>query len=302
LKPPTAGAAARVWTLLDVLGPATKFLEDAGVENARFDAELLLGHILKLSRLDLYLQYERALSEEERGAFRGLLRERAKRIPLQLLLGETEFYSLPFKMRPGVFIPRPETELLVEHALARLATDYPRSGDERQCGPRVLELGVGSGVIAVSLAKRRGDLRIWASDGSSDALALSRANAERHGVADRITFEATQGLPRGDGEPAQLIVSNPPYIAESEREGLQPEVAEHDPPAALFAGKDGLDVYRSIGASAGSRLSLGGSLMLEIGADQGKAVTALLESAGLSAIEVIQDYAGHDRIVSARRD
>ena len=300
MNPSETGAADKVWTLLEVLGPATKFLADAGVENARFDAELLLGHVLELTRLELYLQYERALAESERGAFRKLLRERARRVPLQQLLGETEFYSLPFTMRPGVFIPRPETELLVEHALARLAADCPRAEGDAAAGPRLLELGSGSGVISVSLAKGRGDLRLWASDLSAEALALSRENAARNGVAGRIEFEEREGLPAGDGEPVQMIVSNPPYIAIGELDDLQPEVAEHDPHTALFAGEDGLDVYRVLAATAPARLAPGGSLLLEIGATQAAAVSDLLTGAGLGEIEVIKDYAGHDRIVAAR--
>ncbi len=298
---PTAGAtgaAGRVWTLLDVLGPATKFLEDAGVENARFDAELMLADVLDLTRLDLYLQYERVLSDEERGSFRAMLRKRGKRIPLQLILGETEFYSLPFKLRAGVFIPRPETELLVEHALSLLAVDCPPSDGKTY---RVLELGAGSGVISVSLAKNRDDLEIWASDMSPEALALSRENAELNGVVERIEFEERSGLPVGDGELVQLIISNPPYIEIGELDSLQPEVALHDPHTALFAGEDGLDAYRLIALAAPERLLPGGRLLLEIGAGQASAIGPILAEAGFREIEVLQDYAGHDRIVSAQR-
>jgi release factor glutamine methyltransferase len=298
-EPP--GTGARAWTLLAVLEPATAYLAAAGIESARFEAELILGHVLGLSRLDLYLQYERRLEEAERARFRALLKQRRARIPLQLILGETEFFSLPFAVAPGVFIPRPETELLVERVLARLAERWPVAGDlappagERAL--RALELGAGSGVVAVSLAASRPDLRVWASDVSEAALALGRRNAERNGVAERVHFEACDGLPAADGGPVQLVVSNPPYVRLDERGSLPPEVAEHDPAEALFGGEDGLDFYRRLAQEAPPRLASGGLLAVEIGAGQGGAVRAIFAAAGLVELEQFADYAGHDRIV-----
>jgi len=303
VKPPEAGVGAQpVWTLLAVLGPAADYLEAVGIENARYEAELLLAHVFDLSRLDLYLQYERALSSAERDEFRELLSRRRQRVPLQQLLKEVEFLSLPFTMEEGVFIPRPETELLVEHVLGRLESDWPAGGERLGDHPlRALELGAGSGVIAVSLAVKRGDLTVWTSDVSPAALALTERNAARHEVQRRVAVEECDGLPAGNGGPVHLVVSNPPYVRPDEAESLPPEVAEHDPPAALFGGDDGLDFYRQLAAEAPARLAPGGLLAVEIGADQGEAVREIFAAAGLEGVEVLQDYAGRDRIVLASR-
>jgi release factor glutamine methyltransferase len=293
--------------LLEVLAPAAEFLSVAGVENARFEVELILAHVLELSRLDLYLQYERILSDQERARFRALLKRRRGRVPLQHVLGETEFFSLPFVMAPGVFIPRPETEVLVERTLQALNERWPAGiGDPMPaaegCGIlRALELGVGSGVIAVSLAKQREDLRVWASDISTAALALSQKNAEENGVSHRVFLEECAGLPAGDGEPAQLVISNPPYVRPDERDDLPPEVAEHDPPEALFGGDDGLAFYHRLAARAPARLCPGGLLAVEIAADQGEAVRGIFTEAGFTEIELFADYAGRDRVLLAIR-
>lgn len=313
----------RAWTLLEVIGPAADYLGAAGVPDARLNAERLLAHVLGMSRLELYLQYERPLDEAERGAYRALLKRRHAREPLQHILGETEFWSLPFALRPGVFIPRPETEVLVERVLDRLAeawppADAPEAADEdgSDAAPgakaaaagdadapvlRALELGAGAGVVAVALAHERPDLRVWASDVSAEALALAAENAARNGVADRIVCKEADGLPAGDGDPVHLVVSNPPYVHPDERPGLAPEVADHDPPAALFGGEDGLAFYRRLAADAPARLIAGGLLAVEIGAAQGEAVKGIFAAAGLSGVEVHPDYAGRDRVVIATR-
>ena len=299
---PAQDPSEPVWTLLDVLGPAADYLDDAGVENARYDAECLLGSVLGLSRLDLYLQYERPLSEEERGRFRTLLRRRRAREPLQFILGEVEFLGLAFAVRPGVFIPRPETELLAERVLARMDAEFPQGGGKLGVHPlRALELGVGSGVIAVALAAKRGDLQIWGSDISAEALALAALNAERHGVEARIDLQHREGLPAGNGADVQLIVSNPPYVRPDEAPLLAPEVSEHDPPAALFGGDDGLDFYRLLAAEAPARLAPEGLLAVEIGAEQGEPVRAIFAEAGLVDVTVEQDYSRRDRFVFARK-
>ncbi len=293
---PGGGSREPVWTLLEVLGPAADYLAAAGVDNARFDAECLLGKVLGMSRLDLYLQYERELSSEDRAGFRDLLRRRREREPLQLILGDIEFLGLSFTVRSGVFIPRPETEFFAEQVLARLNAEFP-AGDHA-C--RALELGVGSGVIAVSLAAARSDLQIWTSDVSADAMALAAENAERHDVSSRVDFQNCAGLPADNGGPVQLIVSNPPYVRLAEAESLMPEVTDHDPPAALFGGEDGLDCYRLLAAEAPRRLAAGGILAVEIGADQGVAVRDLFIAAGFGEVELLQDYARRDRVVIAR--
>ncbi|MCP4547649.1 MAG: peptide chain release factor N(5)-glutamine methyltransferase [bacterium] len=291
-----------MWSILDVLEPASKYLEAAGVENARFDAELVLADVLKISRLDLYLQYERLLTDKERGVFRTMLKQRQQRIPLQHILGNTEFFSLPFMVRPGVFIPRQETELLVERTLESLESHFTSGGEALNGGPlRAVEMGVGSGVISVSLAHNRTDMTIWASDISAEALALTAENARLNQVEMRIALEEQEGLPAGNGSPLHLIVSNPPYIRLDEADSLQPEVRDHDPEAALFGGEDGLDAYRYLAAAGPSRLHDGGIMAVEIGADQGEAVTDILRAGGFGEIALHRDYAGRDRIVIARK-
>ena len=201
-----------------------------------------------------------------------------------------------------MFIPRPETEFFAEQVLSRLDAEFPQGGDRLGQHPlRALELGVGSGVIAVSLAAKRSDLQIWASDVSTEALALAAENAERHGVSPRVDFQERQGLPEGNGGPVHLIVSNPPYVRPDEADSLEPEVARHDPAAALYGGEDGLDFYRLLAAEAPGRLATGGLLAVEIGAEQGPAVRELFAGVGLTGIEILRDYAKRDRVVIARR-
>ncbi|MDP6668803.1 MAG: peptide chain release factor N(5)-glutamine methyltransferase [Candidatus Krumholzibacteria bacterium] len=269
---------------------ATEYLKAAGVESPRLQAELLLAHLLGSSRIDLYLRFEEDLSPGILDSYRQFLRRRRDREPLQLILGETEFFSRPFFMEPGVFIPRPETEILCEEVLKRL----PK-------GPRsVLEMGSGSGVISVTLAAEREDLEIWASDLSQEALQVSRKNAERHGLLERIHFEECRGLPAGEGEAVDLIVSNPPYIRLEESETLEPEVIDYEPRDALFGGEDGLEAYRYLADVAPDRLKQGGILAVEIGADQGEEVLNIFRSSLSGSAELLPDYAGRDRIVIIR--
>ncbi len=280
-------SAKAEWAVMEVIPPSADFLAAAGVDSPRLDAELLLAHLLGCSRLDLYLKFDRPLSDEERAAYRGMLKRRRDREPLQLIVGDTEFYGHRLKMRPGVFIPRQETEVLVEKVLGLLPE-----------GPvRALELGTGSGAISIALAKQREDLSITASDVSEEALALAAENAELNGVSHRVNFVGVEGLPEGEG--VDLVVSNPPYVCLDEEAILPPEVADHDPRAALFAGENGLDSYRMIAEQAPSRLRPRGLIALEIGETQGEAVSALLAEAGFEGVEVHPDLTGRDRVVTA---
>ncbi len=273
------------WAVMEVIPPSAEFLAAAGVDSPRLSAELLLAHLLGCSRLDLYLRFDHPLGETQRADFRAMLKRRQSREPLQLILGETEFYGLPLKMRPGVFIPRQETEVLVEKTLAALPA-----------GPiRALEMGTGSGAIAIALAKERDDLTLTASDVSSVALGLAAENAERNGVGERLGFVEASGLP--ESGKVDLVISNPPYVHLGEAEDLPPEVVDHDPHAALFAGEDGLDAYRLLAAEAPKRLCPGGLLALEIGDTQGEAVCDLLGPAGFVDVVCHPDLTGRDRVV-----
>lgn len=281
-------------TALELTRKAAAHMKERGIENARLEAELMLGSILELNRLQLYMQFDRPIDGVQLEQFRSMVRRRLKREPLQYIMGEAQFRTLQLRVDPRVLIPRPETELLVEQVL-----DFLRA--EQRGGP-VLDLGTGSGAIAIAIAVEGGLDQVVASDLSSDALALARENAERAGVGGRIEFrQGSLWQVIRPGEHFDVVVSNPPYIAEPERMALQPEVRDWEPAQALFSGADGLDAVREIIAGAAARLTPGGLLAIEIGADQGEAVLELLErSPGLVESRIEKDLAGRDRMALAR--
>ncbi len=275
-----------------------EYLEAKGVDRARLEGEHLLAHALDLKRLDLYLQYDRPLTPEELDGFRPLVKRRARREPLQYIVGSQPFRELDLLVDGRVLIPRPETEVLVEEVLA-WARKRATEGGELD----VLDLGTGTGAIALSLAVEGSFRRVVATDRSAAALevaALNRAAAEldeRVDLREGVDFE-----PLTEDEQFDVVVSNPPYVAEGERPGLEPEVLEWEPEDALFAGPDGLDVIRRIVAGAPARLRDGGLLALEIGAGQAGAVEGLLDGAeGWDSVTVRADLAGRERVVLAER-
>jgi release factor glutamine methyltransferase len=279
--------------VLDVARKAAGVFAERGFEQARLDSELLLAGVLGLKRLDLYLQHDRPLSEEELDRYRTAVRRRMKHEPVQYILGTAAFRHLELHIDARVLIPRPETELLVGAVLA-----WSKATGR---GGAALDIGTGSGAIALSLAAEGGYERVLASDVSHDALDVAKGNAARLGLADRIEFRCGSlfDVVR-DGEQFDVIVSNPPYVAEAERASLPPEVVSHEPAQALFAGVDGLAVIAAIIEGAAQRLEAGGLLALEIGARQGPAVLALLEQTGSYVpARVEQDLAGRDRMALA---
>jgi len=277
-------------TILELIRKTTSFFEKAGVPDPRLDVELLLAHALGLKRMDLYLQFERALSESELDWLRPMVKRRATREPLQHILGKVEFYGLEIRCTAQALIPRPETELLVQRAVELLAA---RSS--------VLDLGTGGGAIALAVAHACSSVTCVATDISENALALARANAEQTGLQKRVEYR--QGdlfQPIAPGEIFDLIASNPPYIPSGEISTLQAEV-RHDPSLALDGGADGLAVIRKLIAGAAVFLKKEGWLALEIGRDQASAVREALEKSGWSSIGFVNDLQGIPRIVSARR-
>lgn len=277
------------WTVLRILQWTAEHFQRKGIESGRRDAELLLGRVLGLDRVGLYLQFDRPLDEDERSRFRQLLERRAAREPLQYILGKTEFWSREFAVSPAVLIPRADTEVLVEEALAR-------RGEARTA----LDIGTGSGVIAVALALEVSALAVTAIDLSAAALEVAAQNAASHGVKERIRFrEESLAEVRGTFD---LVVSNPPYIAEAELAALMPEVRDHEPRLALAAGVDGLDAYRLLAARAAELLAPGGWLLVEVGLGQAQAVAELWRGAGLNQIFCRDDYAGIPRVVGGRRE
>lgn len=289
---------ADIQTVRSLLQVTAGYFDGKGVESARLNAERLLADVLGLSRIELFMQHDRPVLGPELDRYRDLVRRRAGGEPLQTILGETEFYSRSFKVEPGVFIPRPETERLVEIAASLLAP-----GDRNLLQPVAVEIGTGTGVIAVSLALELPRLMVWATDLNPAAVDLAKRNAHRHGVEGRV--EVLRGS-RFDPLPAHLkggvdlLVSNPPYIASAEIAGLAREVADHDPRLALDGGADGLDFYRALAHGLAGWLRPGGLVALEIGAEQGLAVPAIFAASGVMDLVVHKDYAGRDRIVTGR--
>jgi release factor glutamine methyltransferase len=273
-----------------------KRLAAMGIVSARLDAEVLMGYVLGLTREQLLAAVDFPLSEVQFRQYRKLLCRRLEREPIAYVTGRQEFWSLEFRVLPDVLIPRPETERLVETALA-LARELP------QLHPlQVLDIGTGSGAIAVSLAKELPSAVIWATDISPAALEIARSNAACNGVAARVRLfhgDLFDAIGEFTGRFA-LIVSNPPYIPSAEIDALEPEVNRWEPRGALDGGADGLDFYRRIVRQAGDYLAPNGAVVVEVGADMGKEVSGLFTAGGYTDIAVVQDYAGRDRVVVAR--
>ncbi|MFN2371359.1 MAG: peptide chain release factor N(5)-glutamine methyltransferase [Candidatus Krumholzibacteriia bacterium] len=287
---------ADVKTVRSLLQVTAGYLEGKGVDSARLNAERLLADVLGLSRIELFMQHDRPVLGDELDRYRDLVRRRAGGEPLQQILGETEFYSRPFKVEPGVFIPRPETERLVEIAAGLLVP-----GDRNLLAPVAVEIGTGTGIVAVSLALEVPRLTVWATEIDPRAADLARRNARRHGVEGRVTvLEGSRfaPLPERLQGGVDLLVSNPPYIRTADIAGLAVEVSGHDPHAALDGGADGLVFYRALAAGLKTWLRPGGHLAVEIGADQGEQVVGALAASGAAQLAVHADYAGRDRVVT----
>ncbi|WP_306536285.1 peptide chain release factor N(5)-glutamine methyltransferase [Geobacter sp.] len=278
---------AETWTIRRVLDWTKGYLAEKGVENARLETEWLLSAALGLDRVGLYVNFDKPLNQEELSLCRGLVARRAKREPLQYILGTQEFCGLDFAVTPAVLIPRHDTEVLVEEALRRAPN-----------ATTVLDIGVGSGCIAVALAKQLPDAQVWGVEQFPEAIALAQQNVERHGV--RVTlFEGSLFEPFAD-QRFDLIVSNPPYIPTADLETLQPEVREYEPRAALDGGADGLDFYRIIVPAAPEHLNPGGSLMVELGIGQAETVLGMFGQAGFGDCFTAKDPNGIDRVVGGR--
>lgn len=280
-------------TVLEVIKSATGYLEKNGVESPRLSAEHLLAHALGVKRLQLYLFFDRPVSEDERAPLRDWVRRRSAGEPLQHLLGEWDFYGRPFATDARALIPRPETELLVDRVLA----DIPAEGGQPVS---LLDVGTGTGALALTFALERPSWSITAGDLSEEALALARENAARHGLSERIQwFHGDLLPPQPPPGGWQVLVSNPPYIPEAEIERLSREV-RHDPVLALAGGADGLEVVRRLIRAAVPALAPGARLFLEIGQGQADQVKGLLREAGFSEVVVTPDYADIPRVVQAR--
>ena len=298
-----AGAGReKTWTVLELLTWTTDYFKRAGIDSARLDAEVLLAHALETERLRLYIDYEKPVLQEERDAYRVLVQKRAQeRIPVSQLLGEREFWSLGFKVTCDVLTPRPETETLVEWALSKATTDTQEGGQasEQPGDLRILDLGTGSGAIALALASELPHAALTATDLSPAALQVAAKNADELRTGERIRFLEGDLFEPVAKEEFDLIVSNPPYVAREDESSLPPELS-HEPEIALFAGPDGLDVIRRLVAEAGDHLSSGGWLGIELSSEQADEVEGLLTEAGFTDVERRFDLASRARVVGAR--
>lgn len=281
-------------TVLEVIQRSTDYLGKKGVESPRLQIELLLAHVLGLPRLQLYLNFERPLTEAELATLRELVRRRGDREPLQHLTGSVSFCGLEIAVNRDVLIPRPETELLAELAWQFLATLNPQPST-------VLDFGTGSGCLAIAIAAKCPAAIVHALDISSAALDVARANVARHGLDGRVCFIHDDGLGAlPAGARFDLMVANPPYIPTAELASLQPEVRDFDPRLALDGGSDGLDCVRRLAAEGGGFLQPAGRLMLEFGDGQGRAVETMFAARGWGTEPLMVDLSGRDRFLIAR--
>ncbi|MGB9690785.1 MAG: peptide chain release factor N(5)-glutamine methyltransferase [Candidatus Sumerlaeaceae bacterium] len=281
-------------TIGEVVKRAAEFLAAKGSATPRLDAELLVGHALGMTRLQLYLDRERPLSQEEVALARALVRRRAAHEPVAYIIGKKEFFGRDFVVTPAVLVPRPETELLVEHVAEELQRRYAQEP------LRVLEFGTGSGVIAITLALLCPQLQVIATEVSAEAAEVARTNAQRHRVAERVEVRVQSDFAGLDG-PFHAVVSNPPYIAETEAETLPPDVVRHEPHLALFGGPDGMTWIRWLFSNTQPLLYAHGFLALEIGAGMTEKVVAAAQEHGWRVEAVVRDYADHERVVRCAR-
>lgn len=290
--PPTP--AGDVWTVKRILDWTIPHLKSQGSESPRLDAEILLAHARGCPRIQLYTNYDQPLTDTQRATMRDLVKRRAAAEPVAYLVGHREFFGLEFRVTKDVLIPRPDTETLVVDAIEAL---------KPQAAPRVLDVGTGSGCIAISLAVNCPNAEITAIDLSQSALDIAKANAETHNVAGRIHWLCGDLFdPLTAGEQFDLIASNPPYIAAAEIETLSADVRLHEPRSALDGGPDGLNVIRRLIAGAPQHLVSQGKLLIEISGEQADAVTQLLAANGhYDDIAVLKDLAKQPRVVRAVR-
>ncbi len=261
-------------------------------DRARLDAETLLRDLIQCDRAFLIAHSDKDLNAEGAVRYYALIERRLAGEPIQYITGQTEFYGLPFRVNSNVLIPRPETEHLVEKVLS-LAESFPN--------PRIIDIGTGSGAIAIALAHKLPAASNTAIDLSAPALAVAQANAEQNSVTNRIRFLQGDLLAPVAHETFDIVVSNPPYVADTDRASLAVEVRDHEPELALFAGNDGLAVYRQLIPQAHAVLVESGFIALEIGCGQHSAVAALLAASGFTHIDFTCDLQGIQRVVTARR-
>mgnify|MGYP006295983345 CR=1 FL=1 len=284
----------KVWRIIELINWTTDYLQEKGFPSPRTDVEWLLTSVLDCSRMQLYADFQKPLTPSELAQFKLLLKQRLEHKPVQYIIGQTEFMGMPFKVDERVLIPRPETEILVEHAV-----DWLRK--QPQESRNVLDVGTGSGCIAVSIAALVTEANVTATDISEDALDIAKQNAELNDVTEKVAFlqdNIIEADPRN--VPFNLIVSNPPYIGRQDSEMVQKDVLDYEPDIALFAEGGGLLFYQHFASKASRWLDEGGHIMLEIGGDhQIESVTEIFQDKSWKNVKIIKDYNQRGRILTA---
>ncbi|MCK4783566.1 MAG: peptide chain release factor N(5)-glutamine methyltransferase [Desulfobacteraceae bacterium] len=288
------------WIIKDLLKVTADYLKEKEIDSPRLTAEILLSHQLNTDRVNLYLNFDQPLTEKEISGYRSLIKRRLRHEPIQYITGSQEFWSLDFMVDPQVIIPRPESELLVEQAINRVGANFAPQNQS----PKILDLGTGSGALAISVAKEVPQARFWATDLSAAALSLARSNAEKHGVSERIQFM------RGDlWDPIinlditfDIIISNPPYITSEEYNDLAPEVRDYEPRLALDGHEGGMYFIEKIIRGGLDYLSPGGWLIMEMSPDQTEKALLLIEQInGYGEKTRIKDYSHTYRVIMAQK-
>ena len=285
------------WTILKILEWTTSYFKSHKIDSPRSTAEILLAHVLKLKRIDLYLQFDKPLDKTELSLFKSLIKRRRNREPVAYITGHKEFWSIDLLLNKHSLIPRPETECLVEAVLSLLPKDLPDAA-------RILELGTGSGAIIIALASERPGNIFFASDYSLDAIKLARENAVHNGFGESIHFFSGDWLAalKNNHLKFDIIISNPPYIKSAVIPGLEPEIWKYEPSKAIDGGKNGLFALKQILVGAHHYLKEEGSLLLETGHDQKDDLNGIIEECNAyEDIVFVKDYSGFDRIVSMKK-
>ncbi len=284
----TGSPGSRTWRVIDLINWGTDYFRNQQFDHSRTEIEWLLCGYLQCKRIDLYLRFEEPFSNRMLQEFKALVKRRLTYEPLQYIFGETEFFGLTLAVTPQVLIPRPESERLVEVALELIPEDRET---------RILDVGTGSGCLALALAKQRPAVKIIAVDNSPEAVEITVANAEKNSVSNLevLTLDITTDTPAGEFD---LIISNPPYIPAAEMDDLMPEVKEFEPAQALTDGHDGLDFYRRLAEIAPRLVKSGGGLVLEVGrGDHPARAKKLFDNQSFEKAELIRDYNGDDRVL-----
>ncbi len=287
---------SEAWNVLRLLQWTTGYLERHGSDSPRLEAEVLLAHVLRWPRIELYARYDYEPDEQQRATFRELVRRRASGVPVAYLVGEKEFFSLPFRVSPAVLIPRPETEFVLTTLL-----DLVQARGEQQQPLRIADVGTGSGCLAVCAAKQLPQAQVTAIDISSQALQIAEENARRHEVAQRICFVQGNLLEPVAEERFHYVLSNPPYLTEAELAQAPVEVRQYEPAVALVAGPTGTEVIAPLIRQAGECLVAGGALICEISPMIHQRVLGLFDRTIWSEVQTVSDLAGHPRVVAAQR-